>query len=145
MGREQINVQDVGGENLHLEPPLADAIDASAKPTAYWEYQTHGLAYLLSQKGLWTTAAMRRAIENLPTAAYKNRSYYERWSAAIAAISLERGTFSQQELDEELGQDEPAPYVRYQYASRSQAGAQKMPLTSLGAPGRETSFRALQW
>lgn len=113
MGREQINVQDVGGENLHLEPPLADAIDASAKPTAYWEYQTHGLAYLLSQKGLWTTAAMRRAIENLPTAAYKNRSYYERWSAAIAAISLERGTFSQQELDEELGQDEPAPYVRY--------------------------------
>lgn len=113
MAGHEVNIQDIGGQPLlDTDLPLSDVIKRSAKPYKYWQVQTHGLAYLLSQKKLWTTAEMRRAIESLPRSAYLKKTYYELWSSAVAAISLQRGIVTQQELDQALGTSAESPVVK---------------------------------
>ena len=113
MAGREVNIQDIGGQVLlDTDLPLGDAIKQSAKPYAYWQFQTHALAYLLLQKQLWTDGEMRRAIEGIPRSAYLKKTYYELWSAAVAALSLERGIITQLELDQALGTDVAPPVVR---------------------------------
>jgi hypothetical protein len=42
---------------------------------------------------------LRRGIESLAPDAYDRLSYYERWIASIAKVLVEKGVFSQAELD----------------------------------------------
>jgi hypothetical protein len=77
------NPQDVGGVITSdpfpstapsapdaIDTPLSVAIAESAKPKQFWEWQTHAVYTLLLDAGLITAAAVRRAIESLPRAAF---------------------------------------------------------------------------
>ncbi len=55
---------------------------------------------------------MRRGVEGLPVAAAESMSYYERWAASVAAISMERNTIQQKDLDRYLGVSTEEPAVR---------------------------------
>ncbi|XP_023334371.1 uncharacterized protein LOC111705901 isoform X3 [Eurytemora carolleeae] len=86
---------DLGGMDLQ------EKIDTKEHPLSHWEKETHALLVLLAQKGLTSTDEHRRAMESLP--AYTHMSYYHRWAACIAAVCIERNTFTKNELDEYLG------------------------------------------
>lgn len=55
---------------------------------------------------------VRRGIEGLPAPAVKSMSYYERWAASIATMSMERGTIQQKDIDHHLGESWEEPTVR---------------------------------
>ena len=55
---------------------------------------------------------LRRGVEGLPAPANEAMSYYERWAASIAAISMERGTIQQRDLDHYLGVSVEEPLAR---------------------------------
>ena len=99
------NPQDVGGVVLSSdETPLSEDIAKSQKPSAFWEYQTHAMASLLFSKGLdFTVAEFRKAIEQLPTLAFKQTSYYEKWAYVAAQLAIEHGYISNEELEAKLG------------------------------------------
>jgi hypothetical protein len=48
----------------------------------------------------------RRAIEALPPQAYDTLGYYERWMAAIAAVLLQRGVVTADELGRKMAEVE---------------------------------------
>ena len=60
---------------------------------------------------------VRRGIEGIPDAASKKMSYYERWAASIASMSMERGTIQQKDLDKHLGVSTDEPEVKYACAA----------------------------
>lgn len=95
---------DLGGL---LNPKLAggdfEAVDISDKKWKFWERQCHGVVWLLVQKGLMSLDELRRATEALP--GYASMDYYTKWAAASAAIAIERGTFTKQEWEDQLGPD----------------------------------------
>ena len=47
-------------------------------------------------------AELRRAIETLGPEAYDGLSYYERWTAAVATLMVEKGVVSQDQLDAKI-------------------------------------------
>lgn len=51
-------------------------------------------------------------MEGLPAPATKKMSYYERWAASVAAISMERGTIQQRDIDRHLGVSTDEPDVK---------------------------------
>lgn len=55
---------------------------------------------------------LRRGVEGLPAPANEAMSYYERWAASVAAISMERGTIQQRDLDHYLGVSVEEPLAR---------------------------------
>lgn len=111
-------------------------VDSGTKKYKLWEVQTHSLLSLLSKKGLLTVdevrdriifnwkplrsvggptcspLQLRRGVEGLPDPATENMSYYERWAASIAALSMERGTIQQRDLDAHLGVSTVEPAVK---------------------------------
>ena len=72
---------------------------------------------------------LRRGVEGLPDAASERMSYYERWAASVAAISMERGNIQQKDLDKHLGvctnepdvKCAPAATLACHYNARAQA------------------------
>ena len=48
-----------------------------------------------------STDELRQSMEQLP--GHKEMSYYHRWAAGMAAVCLERGTFTRLQLDTALG------------------------------------------
>ena len=56
---------------------------------------------------------LRRGVEGIPQSAADVLSYYERWAASIASISMERGTIQQKDIDRYLGVPTEEPTVRY--------------------------------
>ena len=48
-----------------------------------------------------STDELRRTIEALP--GHKDMTYYHRWAAGMVAVSLERATFTQSDLDTVMG------------------------------------------
>lgn len=113
-------IQDTGG--LHKEFAIATARDAvdsqlqafiekSTSGFQHWEVETHAFYTLLLEKGLASAAEVRRAIEQLPHQSFQTKTYYEKWAAALAHISVDRGTIQQSELDEALGQPSATPEI----------------------------------
>ncbi len=66
----------------------------------------------LSTKGLLSVDELRRGLEDLPEAAYKHRSYYEKWAASVASIQMERGNISQRDIDAAMGKPVTEPEVK---------------------------------
>jgi hypothetical protein len=97
---------DVGGE--HGGP-----IDFSPHPMQHWEYSIHALLVVLATQSppLITTDELRRGVESLEAASYRDWGYYDRWSSSMASILLERGVIGQRELDDELFGPEEAGEV----------------------------------
>jgi len=92
-------VHDMGG----LDSDSANAPIPSDRPYAFWERRIHSLLIdLINQKHL-SVDEFRRAVEALEPAQYKALTYYERWTAAITAILIERGTLTRHEVETSLG------------------------------------------
>eukprot|EP01065_Artemidia_motanka_P052729 TRINITY_DN9602_c0_g2_i1.p1 TRINITY_DN9602_c0_g2~~TRINITY_DN9602_c0_g2_i1.p1 ORF type:complete len:477 (+),score=141.87 TRINITY_DN9602_c0_g2_i1:141-1571(+) len=98
------------GKDGDYRLPLPDRGD---RRHAFWERQMHALLGLVMNKGMITTDEMRRCIEALEPEVYNTASYYERWAMGITTALLERGTFTNTELEAALGSSEPEPAVPF--------------------------------
>ena len=54
--------------------------------------------FLIREKRLFTTDALRRSVEDLPAAAYVGLSYYERWLHGLTTLLLESGSLTETQL-----------------------------------------------
>ena len=79
--------------------PTEEPIDREEHILADWEQRVDAMHNVLSEKGLRRTDEMRRAIESLPAEQYETMSYYERWTAALEILLLEKGVLTAGEID----------------------------------------------
>ena len=83
---------DVGGLD-------AGPVDTDAHAVTFWEKQIDAINLLLARKGLRRTDENRRYIEMLGDDAYNTLTYYERWTAALTRQLIDKGVFTQDEID----------------------------------------------
>ena len=74
-------------------------IDLTEHQIMDWEQRVDALHSVLSAKGLRTTDEMRRAIESLDEESYVAMGYYERWTAALEMLLVEKGVLTIEEID----------------------------------------------
>jgi hypothetical protein len=67
-----------------------------------WERRMDALHTVLGHKGVRTTDEMRRAIESLEPSLYEALSYYEKWTAALEILTVEKGILSTEEIDKKM-------------------------------------------
>ena len=79
--------------------PTNEEINREEHVLSDWERRVDAMHNVLSEKGLRRTDEMRRAIESLEPATYESLSYYERWTAALEILLLEKGVITREELD----------------------------------------------
>ena len=82
--------------------PTDDPIDRSEHELMDWERRMDALHQVLGAKGIRTTDEMRRAIESLEPSAYESMSYYERWTAALEILLMEKGILTAAEIDDRV-------------------------------------------
>ena len=87
--------------------PTNEPIDQSEHQLMDWERRIDALHAVLGAKRLRTTDEMRRAIESLPLQEYESMSYYERWTAALEILLLEKGLLTKEEIDRRVSQLAP--------------------------------------
>jgi hypothetical protein len=92
---------DVGG----LE---AGPIDTEEHIYAPWEKRVAVMFGLLTRQSppIMTTDELRRGIEDLGAHDYNRLSYYERWTAALANLLLQKGVISIDELSQKISEVE---------------------------------------
>ena len=83
-----------------------EPIEREEHVLADWERRVDAMHNVLSEKGLRRTDEMRRAIESLAPATYESLSYYERWTAALEILLLEKGVLTREELDAKFAEME---------------------------------------
>jgi hypothetical protein len=88
---------DVGGEDFG-PVPIED------RDYQLWERRVDAMMRLLSSPnvGLMRVDELRRGIETLGEAAYNVEPYYGKWARSLAAIMVEKGVLSQDELDAKI-------------------------------------------
>ena len=86
---------DRGGRPADLQTP----INQHEHTLADWERRVDAVHQALGARGIRTTDEMRRAIESLPPAQYEALSYYERWTAALEILLIEKGILTAAEID----------------------------------------------
>ena len=86
---------DRGGRPADLQTP----INRHEHTLADWERRVDAVHQVLGARGIRTTDEMRRAIESLPPAQYEALSYYERWTAALEILLIEKGILTAAEID----------------------------------------------
>lgn len=79
-------------------------IDTDAHPLTFWEKQIDGLRAAIGAKGLVNTHENRRAVESLGDDAYNSLQYYERWTAALSRLMVDKGVLTQDEIDARVAQ-----------------------------------------
>ena len=79
--------------------PTDEPIDREEHEWADWERQTQSLVRILGGKSLMNVDEMRRGIESMDPAEYESSAYFERWSASIEAILVEKGVLTTEEID----------------------------------------------
>ena len=84
--------------------PTDEPIDRSEHEHADWELRVHALHPVLGRKGLRRTDELRRAIESLEPERYEALSYYERWTAALEILVVEKGILSTEEIDQKVAE-----------------------------------------
>ncbi|MDA1257143.1 MAG: nitrile hydratase subunit beta [Chloroflexi bacterium] len=80
--------------------PTDEPIDRQEHEWADWERQTQSLRTVLDQRGIMNVDELRRGIESIDPAEYESSTYFERWSASIETILVEKGVLSRAEIDE---------------------------------------------
>lgn len=88
---------DIGG----LE---AGPVDTKAHDLTFWEKQIDAMNTLLGTKGIRKTDENRRYIEMLGHDAYNTLSYYERWTASMARMLIDKGYLTQDEIDAKVAE-----------------------------------------
>lgn len=91
---------DIGGL------PGAGPIDQSEHALSDWEILADAVNQALGARGVKRTDEMRRAREEMDSAAYRDLTYYERWIASIEAILIEKKILTKAEIDHKLGEFE---------------------------------------
>ena len=86
-------VHDMGGR------PRDEPIDRSEHALMDWERRTNALVGALREKSLINTDELRRGIESIPAQEYENLTYYERWSASLELLLVEKGVLTSKEID----------------------------------------------
>ena len=86
--------------------PTDEPIDQSEHQLMDWERRMDALHGVLGAKGLRTVDEMRRAIESLDPALYESLSYYEKWTAALEILLLEKGVLTKDEIDQQVAKSE---------------------------------------
>ena len=79
--------------------PTDEPIDLSEHEYLDWERKTHALVEVLREQGIIYTDELRRGIESLPPEKYETLSYYERWSASVELLLLEKSILTKDEID----------------------------------------------
>ena len=79
--------------------PSDEPIDKSEHEWADWEHMTNALVGALRTRDLVTVDELRRGIESIPPDLYESYSYYERWSASLEALIVEKGLLTTDEID----------------------------------------------
>ena len=91
---------DIGGL------PGGGPIDQTEHQLSDWEILADAVNQTLGAKGIKRTDEMRRAREEMDSAAYRDRTYYERWIASIEAILIEKKILTEDEINRKLAQFE---------------------------------------
>ena len=86
-------VHDRGGTSTD-EP-----IDRTDHEWADWEHVTNALVGVLRRLGVINVDELRRGIEGMAADEYESSSYYERWSASIETLLVEKGVLATAEID----------------------------------------------
>lgn len=84
--------------------PTEEPIERSEHQIMDWERRLDGLRSVLGQKGLIRTDELRRAIESLPQEQYESLSYYERWTAALEVLLVEKGLLTRDQIDAKVAE-----------------------------------------
>lgn len=84
--------------------PGAGPIDQSQHELSDWEILADAVNQALGARGIKRTDEMRRAREEMDSAAYRDMSYYERWIASIEAILIEKNILTKDEIDLKLAE-----------------------------------------
>jgi len=79
-------------------------INRSEHVLSDWETRVDALHMVLGAKRVRTTDEMRRAIESLELEKYESLSYYEKWTAALEILMLEKGVLNADEIDRKMDQ-----------------------------------------
>ena len=82
--------------------PTNEPIDPSDHQLMDWERRMDALHGVLGAKGLRTTDEMRRAIESLEPELYESMGYYEKWTAALEILLLEKSVLSKEEINQQV-------------------------------------------
>ena len=85
---------DMGG----VSPYVCREIDIEPHELTEFDREVDALRQLLAAKGLMTVDELRRNIEAIPEAEYLDLTYYERWLRSIAALMLEKGVVTGEEI-----------------------------------------------
>lgn len=86
-------VHDMGGRQSN-EP-----IDQATHEWADWEHVTNALVGVLRNHDLVNVDELRRGIEAMTPEEYEVSSYYERWSASLETLLVEKGILTTEEID----------------------------------------------
>ena len=89
------NLHDMGGQQGYGPIPIEQD-----EPVFHTVWEAHAMAVTLAMGawGRWNIDRSRHARERLAPKEYLNYSYYERWIAALADLSVESGLVSLEEL-----------------------------------------------
>ena len=79
-------------------------IDPTEHEYSDWERRVDAVHQVLGAQGIRTTDEMRRAIESLPPERYEVLSYYEKWTAALEILLIEKGILTAEEIDAKAAQ-----------------------------------------
>ena len=82
--------------------PNDGPIDLTEHQHSDWEVRMDALHQVLGRKGLRSTDEMRRAIESLDLEQYESLGYYERWTAALEILMVEKGILTTEEIDQKM-------------------------------------------
>lgn len=83
--------------------PTDEPIDRHEHELADWELLTDALVGALGARRMMNVDELRRGIESMPTDAYEQASYYERWLFSVETILVEKGVLAPGEVDGRLG------------------------------------------
>ena len=82
------------------------AIDRAEHDVTFWDQRVDAMLCLLAdpKRRLVDTAELRRGIESLGPDAYQSLSYYERWTAALEMLIVEKDVLTSEEIDGKMAQ-----------------------------------------
>ena len=86
-------VHDMGGRSSD------DPIDQSTHEWADWEHLTNALVGVLRNHDLMNVDELRRGIESMTPDEYLASTYYERWSASLETLLVQKGVLTTAEID----------------------------------------------
>jgi nitrile hydratase len=79
-------------------------IDQSQHELSDWEILADAVNQALGARGVKRTDEMRRAREQMDSAAYRDMTYYERWIASIETILIEKKILTKDEIERKLAE-----------------------------------------